>query len=225
MIFLLLKFHKNKLLYIFFRFNILTARYQNQLHFKYKKFIPQLEREIEFDHKHDQSMIDDSIGMDPIDIQRYRGRKYLKKVYEIITNHCENLNRDKLNTNILVGDQFPTFGSISMAFLEMLGPKRPLKPIRRTTSSRTSCKVSEIYNFNIVINVVRAFGVPVRIDETTGALNSRKSSNFSNNKFANFKTVSVRPYVAMSLKDKTVRTTTAEGTNPTFNEQLSLPLK
>ena len=120
-------------------------------------------------------MIDDSIGMDPIDIQRYRGRKYLKKVYDNITNHCENLNRDKLNTNILVGDQFPTFGSISLAFLEMLGPKRPLKPIRRTTSSRTSCKVSENYNLNIVITVVRAFGVPVRFDETAGALNSRKS--------------------------------------------------
>ncbi len=163
------------------RFNILIARYKNELHFKNKKFVPNFEREIELEKDKDTKVLDESIGMDPIDLQRYRGRKYLKRVYEIIINHCENLNRDKLNTNILIGDRY-SFGTLSLAFLDLFGPSRPLKPTRRTTSSRASCKISEIHKFNIVITVVRGFGVPVRNDEPETS--TRKGSNISFSKFS-----------------------------------------
>jgi coiled-coil and C2 domain-containing protein 2A len=50
--------------------------------------------------------------------------------------------------------------------------------------------------------------------------------NFKHLNFtANLKSSNVRPYVTISLKDQSVRTTTAEGTNPCWNEQLRLPLK
>lgn len=199
------------------RFHLLRARYNNDLSYKNRKFIPQADRELELDKDKDTNIIDESLIADPIDLQRYRGRKYLKKVYEIITNHCENLNRDKMNTNILVGDEFPTFGSLSLAFLEMFGPKRPLKPVRRATSSRASCKINEISNFNVVVNVVRATNVPIRCDEV--ATSSRKSSNFSGtpgtSKFTPFRHNNVYPhvFVAVSLKDHhhTCRTSSAEG--------------
>lgn len=160
------------------RFNLLTARYNNELQYKNMKFVPQFERELEYERDRELNIIDESSFSDPIDLQRFRGKRYLKKVYEIITNHCDNLNRDKMNTNILMGDQFPTFASIGMAFVEIFGPKRPLKPTRRTTSSRASCKINEINNFNIVVTVVRASNVPVRYEEP--AVSSRKSSNISN---------------------------------------------
>ena len=160
------------------RFNLLTARYNNELQYKNKKCVPQFERELEYERDRELNIIDESSFTDPIDLQRFRGKRYLKKVYEIITNHCDNLNRDKMNTNILMGDQFPTFASIGMAFVEIFGPKRPLKPTRRTTSSRASCKINEINNFNIVVTVVRASNVPVRYEEPT--VSSRKSSNISN---------------------------------------------
>lgn len=163
------------------RFNQLIARYKNDIQFKNKKFIPHFEREIEPEKDRDTKIIDESVGMDPIDLQRHRGRKYLKRVYEIITNHCENLNRDKLNTNILIGDHYP-IGTLSLAFLDLFGPKRPLKPTRRTTSSRASCKITELHNFSIVITIVRGFGVPVRIEETQGP--PRKGSNISASKFS-----------------------------------------
>lgn len=226
------------------RFNLLTARYNNELQYKNKKFVPQFERELEYERDRELNIIDESSFSDPIDLQRFRGKRYLKKVYEIITNHCDNLNRDKMNTNILMGDQFPTFASIGMAFMEIFGPKRPLKPTRRTTSSRASCKINEINNFNIVVTVVRASNVPVRYEEP--AVSSRKSSNISN-KFgeqfvlslsesfeynelfssASFKTINTNPFVfvSMSLKDHSCRTTTAEATNPTWNEQLRIPFK
>lgn len=229
------------------RFHLLRARYNNDLSFKNRKLIAQADRELEFEKDKDTNIIDESLIADPIDLQRYRGRKYLKKVYEIITNHCENLNRDKMNTNILIGDEFPTFASLLSAFFEMFGPKRPLKPVRRITSSRASCKIDEISNFNVVVNVVRATNVPIRCDETTTS--SRKSSTFSGaqgaSKFTPFKHSNVHPhiFVAISLKDHhhTSRTSSAEGknyfklhnlayliyylgTNPMWNEQLTLPL-
>lgn len=211
------------------RFHMLKARYNNDLSYRNKKLIPQLERELEFEKDKEPNIIDESLIADPIDLQRFRGRKYLRKVYDIITNHCENLNRDKMNTNILIGDEFPTFSSLSLAFFEMFGPKRPLKPTRRVTSSRASCKINEIKNFNIVVTVVRATNVPIRCEETQ--ISSRKSSIFSSSaasKFTPFKNTNIHPhvFVAMSLKDHhhTCRTSSAEGTNPMWNEQLTLPL-
>lgn len=212
------------------RFHLLRARYNNDLSFKNRKLIAQVDRELEFEKDKDTNIIDESLIAIPIDLQRYRGRKYLKKVYEIITNHCENLNRDKMNTNILIGDEFPTFASLLSAFLEIFGAKRPLKPVRRITSSRASCKIDEISNFNVVVNVVRATNVPIRCDETT--VSSRKSSTFSGaqgaSKFTPFKHTNVHPhiFVAISLKDHhhTSRTSSAEGTNPMWNEQLTVPL-
>ncbi|KAG5677027.1 hypothetical protein PVAND_006814 [Polypedilum vanderplanki] len=210
------------------RFHLLKARYNNDLSYKNKKLIPQLERELELERDKDANIIDESLIADPIDLQRFRGRKYLRKVYEIITNHCENLNRDKMNTNILIGDEFPTFSSLSLAFFEMFGPKRPLKPTRRITSSRTSCKINEVTNFNIVVTVVRATNVPIRCNETQ--VSSRKSSTLSTpgtGKFTPFKHSNIHPhvFVAISLKDHhhTCRTSSAEGTNPMWNEQLTLP--
>lgn len=200
------------------RFHLLRARFNNDLSYKNRKLIPQADRELELDKDKDTNIIDESLIADPIDLQRYRGRKYLRKVYEIITNHCENLNRDKMNTNILIGDEFPTFSSLSVAFFEMFGPKRPLKPVRRITSSRASCKINEISTFNVVVNVVRATNVPIRSDEVTSS--SRKSSTFSgapgtSSKFTPFKHTNVHPhvFVAISLKDHhhTCRTSSAEG--------------
>ena len=210
------------------RLNLLQARFNNDLNYKNKKFIPQLERELEHDKDKDLNIIDESTIADQIDLQRFRGRKYLKKVYETITNHCEILNRDKLNTNILIGDEVPTFGSLSLAFFEIFGPKRPLKPIRRVTSSRASCKINEVTNFNIAVMVVRATNVPVRSEEPT-AVSSRKSSSTTVivNKFTPFKPMNSHPhvFVTISLKDHqhTTRTSSAEGTNPMWNEQLILP--
>lgn len=209
------------------RFQVLRARHDNDLNYRSRKFIPQLERELEFDKDKDMNIIDESSIVDPIDLQRFHGKKYLKKVYETISNHCDVLNKDKMNMNLLIGDDPPTFSSLSSILLEIFGPKRPLKPIRRTTSSRASCKFSDVSDFNLVVMVVRATNVPVRNDEPTQT-SSRKSSqsNQTNSKFAPFK-MNGHPhvFVTVSLKDHhhTSRTSSAEGTNPIWNEQLKIP--
>lgn len=211
------------------RLHLLKARHNKDLNYRNKKQIPQSDRELELDRDKDINIIDESSIADPIDLQRFRGRKYLKKVYDTISNHCEILNRDKMNTNILVGDDCPTLGSLSLAFLEIFGPKRPLKPIRRLNSSRASYKLTDVTNFNIVVMVVRATNVPIRSEEPTQASSRKSSSTIAagSNKFAPFKSFSTHPhvFVTISLKDHhhTSRTSSAEGTNPMWNEQLTLP--
>lgn len=211
------------------RLHLLKARHNKDLNYRHKKLIPQTERELELDKDKDMNIIDEASIADPIDLQRFRGRKYLKKVYETITNHCEILNRDKMNTNILIGDEIPTFSSLSLAFLSIFGPKRPLKPIRRAASSRASYKINDITNFNIVVMAVRATNVPVRSEEPTQTSSRKSSSTFiaGPSKFTPFKSFSTHPhvFVTISLKDShhTCRSSSAEGTNPMWNEQLKLP--
>lgn len=208
------------------RFHQLKARYNKDLTYRNRKLIPQMDRELEFERDKDLNIIDESSLADPIDLQRFRGRKYLKKVYDTITNHCENLNRDKMNTNLLIGDEIPTFASVVLAILRFFGPKRPLKPIRRITSSRASYKISEVTNFSIVVTAVRATNVPLRSEEPTQT-SSRKSSSTiaASSKFTPFKSFSSYPnvFVTISLKDHHCRTSSAQGTNPTWNEQLEVP--
>lgn len=209
------------------RLQILRARHDNDLSYRHRKFIPQFDRELEFDEDKDTNIIDESSIIDPIDLQRFHGKKYLKKVYETISNHCDVLNKDKMNMNLLIGDDPPTFSSLASIFLEIFGSKRPLKPIRRTTASRTSCKFSDVSDFNIVVMVVRATNVPVRNDEPTQT-SSRKSSQSTqtNSKFAPFKMNGYpHVFVTVSLKHHhhTTRTSAAEGTNPIWNEQLKIP--
>ncbi|XP_062546525.1 coiled-coil and C2 domain-containing protein 2A [Armigeres subalbatus] len=204
------------------RLNMLSQRFYSNLKYKNIKFIPQLDREVEIPDE--TKIIDETLGTDPIDLQRHRGKKYLKKVYDTITNHCSVINQDKIDDNLLIGDQMPTFGTLSLAFLEIFGPRRPLKPSRRSPMSRTSIRVSDVNQFKIVVTVVRAFGIPSRSEDHQLSSAGRRNSNLSSTKFS-FRASNVRPYITISIKDKILRTSTADGTNPTWNEQLAIPLE
>uniref|UniRef100_A0A182V501 C2 domain-containing protein n=2 Tax=Anopheles merus TaxID=30066 RepID=A0A182V501_ANOME len=211
------------------RLNMLSKRFQCSLKYRDAKFIPQTERELAVDGIEEQSMkiIDETLGTDPIDLQRHRGKRHLQKVYDTISNHCRVLNQDKVNNaNLLVGgDQVPSFGSLSLAFLEIFGPRRPLKPSRRSPNSRASVRVSDVTRFKIIVTIVRAFGIPMRMEDyQTGAVGRRNSNMSSSNGRFSFRTSNVRPYIAVSLKDRIFRTSTADGTAPTWNEQLEVPL-
>ncbi|XP_049285428.1 coiled-coil and C2 domain-containing protein 2A [Anopheles funestus] len=214
------------------RLILLSKRFQRSLKYRDAKFIPQTERElaIAVSSKEDEEqmkIIDETLGTDPIDLQRHRGKRYLQKVYDIISNHCRVLNQDKMNNaNLLVGgDQVPSFGSLSLAFLEIFGPRRPLKPSRRSPNSRASVRVSDVTRFKIIVTIVRAFGIPMRMEDyQSGSIGRRNSNMSSSNGRFSFRTSNVRPYIAVSLKDRIFRTSTADGTAPTWNEQLEVPL-
>lgn len=142
------------------RIELLSARFNSDLKLKDCKLIPHNEVEIEIPV--DLKIFEDMLWLDPIDVQRYQGKKYLKYVYDIITNHCEVIDRNVEHHDLLIGDTPPTLYGALEALSNMFSPRRPLNPYRRTIGRKSTFRQDFINRFNIIINVVRASGIPFR---------------------------------------------------------------
>ncbi|XP_055386260.1 coiled-coil and C2 domain-containing protein 2A [Condylostylus longicornis] len=201
------------------RFNMLKARYYKDMKYKNFKLIPLYENEIE-EIDNEVKVLDEGNWMDAIDLRKYKGRKYIQKLYETVLNHCAQLKIDEGNSNLLIGDEPPTWRSIINSIRSIFGPSRPLNPTK--TIQSISPLSSRLENFNIVLNIVRATGIPIR--DTDPESVRRSVSLSSETEKQSLKYENVKPYVSISYKDKMVRTMTAEGSNPTWNEQLILQI-
>lgn len=95
------------------RLNLLADRFNADLKFKDRKFVPNTEREVidceKSDDEGTSQCIEDLDWMDPIDLQRHRGKKYLRNIYRTLTNYCDILSRNADAQNLLIGDDIPTF--------------------------------------------------------------------------------------------------------------------
>lgn len=205
------------------RNRILSERAKNNLKYKDLKLVPCNARQIE-DTELPAKLIDETLGMDPIDLQRYKGKRYLMDVYSKISNYCRSLN-EEFDEDQLLMENMPTLASMVTRFFQLFGPNRPLKPARRQPGAphRLSSRNIDVSQFNVSLNIVRAFGIPHRQDDSQ--VNVRKSSNMSSPKDPGFRPINIRPFVTASFKDISVRTSTGDGSNPTWNEQMTIPLK
>lgn len=160
------------------RLNILTARFNNHLRFKDEKFVPHEDREIYYsDGEHEENIIED-LNWLAIDVQRHKGKKYLLEVFDVIKNHCEIINKSIDLNDLVVGDYSHTFRSLVSSFISLFGAKRPLNPLRKHLPfSRVTFKPSHVEHFKIIVNVLRASGVPHRQSEQVPA--TRRSSVLS----------------------------------------------
>ncbi|KAG4068603.1 hypothetical protein HA402_004944 [Bradysia odoriphaga] len=199
------------------RLNILTSRFNNHLRFKDEKFVPSEDREICYtDDEHEDNIIED-LNWLSIDVQRHKGKKHLLEIFDVIKNHCEIIDKSINLNDLLVGDYSLSFRSLVSSITSMFGPKRPLNPLRRHAPlSRVTFKPSHVENFKIIVNVLRASGIPHRQAEQVSPI--RRSSILSSSHSQ--RSGAVLPYVVVQYKGKTMRTTTAEGSNPTWNEQI-----
>lgn len=104
------------------RLNRLIDRFQANVKFKNVQFVPSTAREIEDD--------DDGMGaeaadghfeafewMDPIDLQRHEGKKFMKNLYKEIANYCEILNKNSVSQDLLIGDAMPTVRYVEALFI------------------------------------------------------------------------------------------------------------
>lgn len=171
------KFNENK------RIDMLNARFNSDLKLKDCKLIPHTEVEIEIPV--DLKMFEDMLWVDPIDVQRYQGKKYLKHIYDIITNHCEVINRDTEHRDLLIGDTPPTLYGALEAFTNIFSPRRPLNPHRKTFIRRSNFREDSVSRFNVIVNVVRASGIPYRgRDEVVSSRRTSLMSSIQNSKLS-----------------------------------------
>lgn len=89
------------------RFKLLRSRYlKNDARTRDLRFIAALDNELEFDWTDkEEAVIEAGDWMDPIDLHKHKGKKYLKQLYEAIRSQCERLSIAAASTEkMLIGD-------------------------------------------------------------------------------------------------------------------------
>ncbi|XP_075153066.1 coiled-coil and C2 domain containing 2A isoform X2 [Haematobia irritans] len=213
------------------RLRVLRSRYaKNDARTRDLKFVRMLDHELEFDWETEECVIDPGNWMDPIDLHKHEGKKYLKNLYESIQNQCNRLNKMVAShENLLLYDEPMSWSALFNAIRLIFQPHLASRNLHQPLSSPTSTQNFSLdcpQNFKIVCNIIRATGIPVRITNPDDTDSKGRSSPESTNVFLlqNLKYSNVRSFIAISYRDKFCRTMTAEGSNPTWNEQLILNL-
>ncbi|XP_037084819.1 coiled-coil and C2 domain-containing protein 2A-like [Pollicipes pollicipes] len=151
--------------------------------------------------------------------------QYQLRIKEMVARRFRAAQKHKRLSDVVREDQVPDIGTIGSVFGSLFSPRRPLNPPRRQKKSRPFVDIQG-QELRLICHVVRAFNVPVRRDVDTvrtdfsrpaaGAATVAQSSLLPE--------VSVRPFMELTFQRHTVRSNVAEGANPTWNQDLKLPV-
>lgn len=178
--------------------------------------------------------------------------KFLNKVRQQVTARSLIAKRQRSLRDMVIEDEVPDVGSLGFRIAQLLAPRRPLKPVRRERKTVGTQNLS-VTNVRILVNVVRAFDIPVRIsqpqtssqvsgtrslprpDDQGGTSSmfttySTRGGNAPQNKPAGTRTNAlgepqVRPFVEVVFQGNFISTSVADGPNPSWNEELTLPFQ
>ncbi|XP_075355894.1 coiled-coil and C2 domain-containing protein 2A isoform X4 [Mycteria americana] len=173
-----------------------------------------------------------------LDAHRAVVANYLQKVRESVINRFLIAKHHFLLSDLVNEEEIPSLGILGLSLFKLAEPKRPLKPRRKERKKVTAQNLSD-GDIKLLVNIVRAYDIPVRKPVTSKLQQPSKSSRSFNEMFAAspsaqspmdspdwaFNQVLVRPFVEVSFQRTVCRTTTAEGPNPNWNEELELPFR
>ncbi|KAI5694892.1 hypothetical protein M8J75_007313 [Diaphorina citri] len=203
------------------RLTLLTLRDRGEPEFRGMRSIPLREREIPNDvfkiyEKRLQSpsfpLEISSAGpqQNSLELVRSWGGHCLKNIRDRVLKQCKLAQQHRTHTDVISEDHVPDVGTLGLTFVKWLQPDRPLRPKRK---ERKKVPVQSLsgQEVKVLVSVVRAFEIPIRKD--VDAISEDKISM-----------VPVRPFVEVSFEGFSARTTTAEGANPTWNQDLIIPI-
>uniref|UniRef100_A0A8C6VFN3 Coiled-coil and C2 domain containing 2A n=1 Tax=Naja naja TaxID=35670 RepID=A0A8C6VFN3_NAJNA len=224
------------------QFWLLELRMNEVAEFQNYKFVPLLEKEISEKILQDyEKRLQKKDGMDTkdyLDAHRAIVEKYMEKVRESVINRFLIAKHHFVHSDLVSEDEIPTVGFLSVSLFKLAEAKRPLKPRRKERKKVMAQNLSD-GDVKLLVNVVRAFELPVRKCAGSKLQQPSKSSWAFNEMFVasatphssnhsmdwTFGQVSVRPFVEVSFQRTVCRTTTAEGSNPNWSEELELPFR
>ncbi|XP_014273915.1 coiled-coil and C2 domain-containing protein 2A [Halyomorpha halys] len=197
------------------RLKLLMLRHAGQPEFRTMRMIPLNEREIPKDifklyEKRISGRQKKSKG-GSLEQERAWAKEYIEQVKEEVLKKSK-LNQAKTFTDMIHEEPVPDLGTLGLTFMKFLQPKRPLRP-RRKKRKKYPVKSLAGQQLEIIINIGRAFEVPVRKDA-----NERSNEE-------SFSVVPVRPFIEVTFQGERRRTNTAEGANPTWNQDLHIPIE
>ncbi|XP_061849387.1 coiled-coil and C2 domain-containing protein 2A isoform X2 [Colius striatus] len=224
------------------RFRLLRLRNEGVPEFRNFKQVPLHEREIsekifqDYEKRLQKSDVIDSKNY--LDAHRTAVANYLQKVRESVINRFLVAKHHFLLSDLVNEEEIPSLGILGLSLFKLAEPKRPLKPRRKERKKVTAQNLSD-GDVKLLVNIVRAYNIPVRKPVMSKLQQPSKSSRSFNEMFAAspsaqspadsrdwaFNQVLVRPFVEVSFQRTVCRTTTAEGPNPNWNEELELPFR
>uniref|UniRef100_A0A8C2CX92 Coiled-coil and C2 domain containing 2A n=1 Tax=Cyprinus carpio TaxID=7962 RepID=A0A8C2CX92_CYPCA len=197
------------------RFRLLRLRSQEVPEFRHFKCVPSMEREVsekvfqDYEKRLKEGEIIDT--KEHIDAHRALVAKYLQRVSDEV-----------LGWNLF----------------KLAEPKRPLKPCRKERKKVTAQNLSD-GDIKLLVNIVRGYDIPIRrpyaskppasaksgrsfTEPFTAPVSSQTPQQGSEWPFGQV-TPLVRPFVEVSFQRSVLQTSTAEGPNPCWNEEIVLP--
>uniref|UniRef100_A0A5F9D1L1 Coiled-coil and C2 domain containing 2A n=1 Tax=Oryctolagus cuniculus TaxID=9986 RepID=A0A5F9D1L1_RABIT len=224
------------------RFRLLQLRNQEVPEFRNYKQIPVYDREImekvfqDYEKRlRDRNVIETK---DHIDTHRATVAKYLQQVRESVINRFLIAKHHFLLTDLVVEEEVPNISILGLSLFKLAEQKRPLRPRRKGRKKVTAQSLSD-GDVKLLVNIIRAYDIPVRTPTPSKFQQpSRSSRTFVEKHAASPSThspthsadyplgqVLVRPFVEVSFQRTICHTTTAEGPNPSWNEELELPFR
>ncbi|XP_031197991.1 coiled-coil and C2 domain-containing protein 2A isoform X2 [Mastomys coucha] len=224
------------------RFRLLHLRSQEVPEFRNYKQIPVYDREImekvfqDYEKRlRDRNVIETK---DHLDTHRATVAKYLQQVREAVVNRFLTTKHHFLLTDLVVEEDVPNISILGLSLFKLAEQKRPLRPRRKGRKKVTAQNLSD-GDIKLLVNIIRAYDIPVRKPVVSKFQQpSRSSRTFSEKQAASpsahsplhsadypLGQVLVRPFVEVSFQRTICHTTTAEGPNPSWNEELELPFR
>ncbi|XP_040602974.1 coiled-coil and C2 domain-containing protein 2A isoform X4 [Mesocricetus auratus] len=229
------------------RFRLLRLRSQEVPEFRNYKQIPVYDREImeKVFQDYEKRLRDRNIieTKDHLDAHRATVAKYLQQVRDSVVNRFLTAKHHFLLTDLVVEEEVPNISSegsgiLGLSLFKLAEQKRPLRPRRKGRKKVTAQNLCD-GDIKLLVNIIRAYDIPVRKPIVSKFQQpSRSSRTFSEKQTASPNThspvhntdyplgqVLVRPFVEVSFQRTICHTTTAEGPNPSWNEELELPFR
>ncbi|XP_039097482.1 coiled-coil and C2 domain-containing protein 2A isoform X2 [Hyaena hyaena] len=224
------------------RFRLLCLRSQEVPEFRNYKQIPAYDREImekvfqDYEKRlRDRNVIETK---DHIDTHRAIVAKYLQQVRESVINRFLIAKHHFLLSDLVVEEEVPNISILGLSLFKLAEQKRPLRPRRKGRKKVTAQNLSD-GDIKVLVNIIRAYDIPVRKPIASKFQQPSRSSRTFREKHAASPTthsptrsadyplgqVLVRPFVEVSFQRTICHTTTAEGPNPSWNEELELPFR
>ncbi|XP_043825575.1 coiled-coil and C2 domain-containing protein 2A [Dromiciops gliroides] len=224
------------------RFRLLRLRSLEVPEFRNFKQVPVYDREImekvfqDYEKRiRDRGVIETK---DHLDTHRAVVAKYLQQVRESVINRFLIAKHHFLLSDLVVEEDVPNISILGVSLFKLAEQKRPLKPRRKGRKKVPTQNLSD-GDIKVLVNVLRAYDIPVRKPITSKLQQpSRSSRPFSETLVTSPSTQSpahtvdnvlsqvlVRPFVEVSFQRTVCHTTTAEGPNPSWNEELELPFR
>uniref|UniRef100_A0A8D3D0Z3 Coiled-coil and C2 domain containing 2A n=1 Tax=Scophthalmus maximus TaxID=52904 RepID=A0A8D3D0Z3_SCOMX len=204
------------------RFRLLRLRNKGVAEFRNYKCVPALESEVSdkvFQDYEKRLKEEDIIDTkEHLDSHRALVAKYLQKIRESVINRFLLAKHRYLLSDLVIEEEITSIGFLGINLFKLAEPKRPLKPQRKERKKVTAQNLSD-GDIKLLVNIIRAYDIPVRRPQSKSVFSTehlKPSYRYGSN-------VQVRPFVEISFQRTVLQTTTADGPNPCWNEELQLP--